>query len=119
VTVVLQWRTNEFYSKLGVEVCVNTTVVSFDAVGKRLTMRAANDDATTTLAFNYALLATGGTPRSLPCAGFGLKRVYQLRTPVDANAINAAVTSSTRVVIIGSSFIGMEAASALAKKVCR
>ena len=106
----LQWRTREYYSKLAIELCLNTTVVACDVNAKRLTLRSAdgsssnnnnnnnNDDdtttTTTTLAFDYCVLATGGTPRSLPCPGFGLRRVMQLRTPRDAGAIGASVDAS-------------------------
>lgn len=49
----------------------------------------------------------------LPIPGTDLQNVYQLRTPEDANQI-AERAAGKNVVIIGSSFIGMEVASALA-----
>lgn len=63
----IQWRSREFYNKLAIELCLDATVTLFDAAAKQLTMKLADSDAApSTLRFDYALLATGGTPRSLP-----------------------------------------------------
>merc|ERR1712000_435369 len=70
-------------------------------------------------AFPYTklILATGGTPRNLPLPGFqDLSNIFLLRQISDTHAIMDAVgDGNKKIVIIGSSFIGMEVANALAK----
>lgn len=67
--------------------------------------------------YTKLILATGGTPRRLPIEGFkgDLGNVFVLRSIEDTKAITAAVeaSKSKNVVVIGSSFIGMEVANAL------
>jgi len=71
------------------------------------------------VSYTKLVLATGGTAKRLPIDGFkgDLENVFTLRTLEDTKAINAAVeaSKSKNVVVIGSSFIGMEVANALAK----
>lgn len=69
----------------------------------------------TTLKYDSLVVATGGRPRSLPAPGTDLQNVCQLRTPDDANRI-ADNSKDKNVVIIGSSFIGMEVAAYLVDK---
>ena len=67
------------------------------------------------LRYDQLLLALGGTPNLLPkLPGHNLPGVLPLRTLADADALLAATKAAKQVVVIGSSFIGMEAASSLA-----
>ncbi|TGE05475.1 FAD-dependent oxidoreductase [Hymenobacter fodinae] len=69
----------------------------------------------TTLHYDALLLAPGSQPNLLPkLPGHELAGVLPLRTAEDATALRQAAASAQRVVIIGASFIGMEAASSLA-----
>ena len=54
-------------------------------------------------------------PRPLPCPGTHLANVCLLRTPNEANYI-AKTAEQRHVVIVGTSFIGMEAAAYLVDK---
>ncbi len=67
--------------------------------------------------YTKLVLATGGTPKSLPLPGFKeLSNIFLLRTIPDVKAINTAIGGKgKKIVIIGSSFIGMEVANATAK----
>lgn len=67
------------------------------------------------LAYDNCFVATGGSPRTLTVPGKDLRNVYTIRVPEDAHAILAAVDGAD-VVVVGSSFIGMETASALFPK---
>ncbi len=62
------------------------------------------------LPFDALLLATGAEPIRLPIPGAELPHVHVLRTFADSKAIAA---SQGAVVVIGASFIGLEAAAAL------
>jgi NADPH-dependent 2,4-dienoyl-CoA reductase/sulfur reductase-like enzyme len=65
------------------------------------------------LEFGALLLATGAEPVRLDIPGAAESRVCYLRTFADSRAIVAKVATARRVVIVGSSFIGLEAAASL------
>lgn len=67
----------------------------------------------TVLDADTVLLATGGRARVLPVPGTDLPQVGVLRTFTDAEKLRAAVTSGTRVAVVGAGLIGAELASAL------
>jgi NADPH-dependent 2,4-dienoyl-CoA reductase/sulfur reductase-like enzyme/nitrite reductase/ring-hydroxylating ferredoxin subunit len=66
-----------------------------------------------TIAFETALLATGAAPVPIKLPGAGLRGVHTLRSRADAAAILASLQGAARAVILGSSFIGLEAACGL------
>lgn len=67
--------------------------------------------------YTKLVLATGGSPKSLPLPGFKeLGNIFLLRTIHHTKAINKAIgDKNKKIVIIGSSFIGMEVANATSK----
>ncbi|KAL2890959.1 Apoptosis-inducing factor 1 [Ceratocystis lukuohia] len=70
-----------------------------------------------TLSYGKLVLATGGTANLLPLDGLdgSLKNVFTIRSAENAEAISAAIGSKgKKIVIIGSSFIGLEVANATA-----
>jgi NAD(P)H-nitrite reductase large subunit len=107
----LALRTEEWYSTADI-VCVNDTVTSVDFSKKSVSTKSGSSYPYTKL-----ILATGGTPRRLPLPGFkDLYNIFVLRTAHDVKNILAAVgEKNKKIVIVGSSFIGMEVANALAK----
>ena len=64
------------------------------------------------LAYQTLVLATGATPRRLPVPGDDLSGVLTLRRIADSDAIKAAITAHSRMVIVGGGWIGLEVASA-------
>lgn len=69
--------------------------------------------------FDYLVLATGATPRTLSLPGRDLDRVFLLRTAGDAGAIREQLQPERRIVIIGGGFIGLEVASSARQLGCR
>jgi NAD(P)H-nitrite reductase large subunit len=67
----------------------------------------------TTHPYHALLLATGAAPKRLNVPGASLPHVHVLRTQDDAKALIKACGQATQVVIVGGSFIGLEAAAAL------
>jgi NADPH-dependent 2,4-dienoyl-CoA reductase/sulfur reductase-like enzyme len=63
--------------------------------------------------FDKLLLATGAEPVKLPIPGADLSHVHTLRSLADCRAIIAQAKSAKRALVIGASFIGLEAAAAL------
>ncbi|KAI9791722.1 MAG: hypothetical protein M1816_003532 [Peltula sp. TS41687] len=71
-----------------------------------------------TYPYTKLILATGGTPKRLPLPGFkDLNNVFTLRTIPDVQAILGAIgeTKNKKIVVVGSSFIGMEVSNCLSK----
>lgn len=104
----IQWRDDEWFKSGSVEI-VHDEVVDIDLVNKAVITK--NKER-----YVYAklVLATGGTPRNLPIPGFKvLENIFLLRTVHDAKKIVDAIGKKGKnIVIIGSSFIGMEVANA-------
>jgi len=100
-------RDEAFYREQRIE-RLHAEVASLDADGK--TLHLANDQS---VAYDAALLATGGTPKSLGLPGADLPQVFVLRSRSHAQQILHSAEPGQRAVIIGDSFIAMESASAL------
>ena len=61
---------------------------------------------TSEIHYDHLVVATGGRPKEMTSVpGHGLKNIFQLRSPEDANAI-ATASMGKNVVVVGSSFIG-------------
>lgn len=102
-------RKADFYKAQRLEVLHNTRVIALDLARQELQFE--NRPA---LSYDQLVLAPGSTPNQLPkLPGHDLKNVLPLRTQADADALLAATEGVGHVVIIGASFIGMEAASSL------
>lgn len=68
------------------------------------------------LPYNAALIATGGTVIAPDFPGGDLENVFTLRSQSDAAHILGKAKHSRHAVVIGASFIGMEAAAALTER---
>ena len=66
--------------------------------------------------FDRLILATGATPRRLDVPVDPAARVYYLRTWAHADALRGVADAVRKVVIIGSGFIGLEAAASLRER---
>jgi NADPH-dependent 2,4-dienoyl-CoA reductase/sulfur reductase-like enzyme len=66
--------------------------------------------------YDILILATGAEPQRPQIPGLDGPNVYLLRTLRDAEALVAAAETGKRAAVIGSSFIGLEAAAALKKR---
>jgi NADPH-dependent 2,4-dienoyl-CoA reductase/sulfur reductase-like enzyme/nitrite reductase/ring-hydroxylating ferredoxin subunit len=101
-------RPAEFYDQCDIELVCNREVTRVDAHAKTVTF-----DGGETLAYDALLVATGGTPVKLNIPGSDLKNICVLRSFADADSIIATAGRSQRAVVVGASFIGMEAAYSL------
>lgn len=115
----IQLRPEEWWGARGVELRLGTEVTAVDPAAKTVTTSAGE-----TVPYDACLCATSGPARTLRAdrsegfsvPGAELGGVFVCREPADSAAIAAAVKARPRpdVVVIGSSFIGMEAAAAIA-----
>jgi len=104
-------KPEEFYKAAGVELFLGVEVTELDADAKTIKLNNGH-----TLKYTKSLLASGADSQKLAfIPGHNGTNVHTLRTIDEAHRINATVEGKT-VVIIGSSFIGMEVASCIVKK---
>ncbi len=106
----LPLRSCQFYDHYDIELRFGKTVTKVDA----LTQTIVFEDHST-LNYDLLLLATGGKPRKLDISGADLEHIFTLRQTEDVNHILETIKNKNaqKVLIIGSSFIGMEAAASL------
>ncbi|KAI0402260.1 hypothetical protein F4802DRAFT_600323 [Xylaria palmicola] len=105
-----QWRDAEFFKSGSIDF-VDDEVTDVDFGSKSVTTKSGAKHT-----YGKLILATGGTPRNLPLQGFKvLENIFLLRTIHDAKKIVDAIgEKGKKIVIVGSSFIGMEVANATA-----
>jgi apoptosis-inducing factor 3 len=103
----LPLRSPEFYEEHAVERVV-ARVTDLDVATRTLAL----DDGST-MTPDAVLVASGAQPRRLTVPGADLPGVFTLRSQADAEALIAAAGRAERAVVIGASFIGMEAAASL------
>ena len=104
-------RADEFFDEHGIEILRNREVTRVDARAKTLTFESGE-----TMNYDALLVATGGAPVRLNIPGSDLKNICVLRSFADADSIIETASRSRRVVVVGASFIGMEAAAGLSER---
>ncbi|KAF3907561.1 hypothetical protein AA313_de0203051 [Arthrobotrys entomopaga] len=110
----LALRKLDFLKGLDVDFHTSTVVKSIDFEGHSVKTEDGNS-----FSYNKIVLATGATPRNLPLKGFKeLGNIFVIRTVETAKAIVDAIglEGGKKIVVIGSSFIGMEVANFLVGK---
>jgi apoptosis-inducing factor 3 len=100
-------RSEKFYEKWGID-RRRAVVEEIDVAARRVVLQGGEE-----LTADGLLVATGGVPRQLPAPGGDLPGVFTLRTWDDCQSIVAALEDVRRVVVVGASFIGLEAAASL------
>jgi NADPH-dependent 2,4-dienoyl-CoA reductase/sulfur reductase-like enzyme/nitrite reductase/ring-hydroxylating ferredoxin subunit len=104
-------RPDEFFDEHRIELVRNKEVTRVDAHSKTITFENGE-----TLGYDALLVATGGAPVRLNIPGSDLKNVRLLRSFADADSIISLAGQTSRVVVVGASFIGMETACSLCER---
>jgi NADPH-dependent 2,4-dienoyl-CoA reductase/sulfur reductase-like enzyme len=104
-------RTDDWYRDNRIDLRLGVEVTAIDP--EDCTVQFASGER---LPFDRLLLATGAEPNRLSSPGFHGENVFTLRSLADARAIVGAAGSGKRAAVIGSSFIGLEAAASLRKR---
>lgn len=105
------WRAPGYYKDASIEI-IEDEVKSVDFSAKKVSTKSGK-----TYDYTKLVLATGGTPRWLPLEGLkgDLGNVFVLRALPDAqNIVKAVGDNGKKIVVVGSSFIGMEVGNCLA-----
>jgi NADPH-dependent 2,4-dienoyl-CoA reductase/sulfur reductase-like enzyme/nitrite reductase/ring-hydroxylating ferredoxin subunit len=106
-------RDEKWYAERDIDLRLKTTVIGVDLGAHTVALEGGE-----TIRYDKLLLAMGGVPRTLSkLPGGDLKNILTLRTLADADRIIERAAEDATVVIIGSSFIGMEVASSIKKRV--
>jgi 3-phenylpropionate/trans-cinnamate dioxygenase ferredoxin reductase subunit len=95
-----------YYDKHDIDLRLSTTVRGLEPAGREVVLASGER-----LGYDAVLLATGATPRRLAVPGAGLAGVHYLRTMAEAGRLRAAITGTSRVVVIGAGWIGCEVAA--------
>ncbi len=98
----------EFYQQQAIDLHLGADVIEIASRDRRVSLRDGR-----TFAYDKLLLATGAEPVRLPIPGADQPHVHVLRTLADSRAIVADAQTAHRAVVIGASFIGLEAAASL------
>jgi NADPH-dependent 2,4-dienoyl-CoA reductase/sulfur reductase-like enzyme/nitrite reductase/ring-hydroxylating ferredoxin subunit len=103
----LPLRPADFYPQRGIEAAFGATVDRIDVEGRTVLLSDGRSRP-----WEALILATGADPIRLAVPGADLPHVHTLRTLGDSRAI-IAHSQVTQAVIVGASFIGLEAAASL------
>ncbi|MFL6100808.1 MAG: NAD(P)/FAD-dependent oxidoreductase [Actinomycetales bacterium] len=96
-----------WYGEHSVELLLGQRATAIDRDQRRVTLADGRD-----LSYDRLLLATGASPRRLNLPGADLPGVQYLRTAEDNQALAAALSGGSSVVVVGAGWIGLEVAAA-------
>uniref|UniRef100_U3IU79 Rieske domain-containing protein n=1 Tax=Anas platyrhynchos platyrhynchos TaxID=8840 RepID=U3IU79_ANAPP len=106
----LYLRKPEFLSARDIELWTEKEAVSVDFQKQKVHFKDGSSQK-----YNQLLIATGSHSSSLKVPGADLQNVCHLQTPEDSSKI-LELAAGRNVVVVGASFIGMEAAAFLSDK---
>jgi NADPH-dependent 2,4-dienoyl-CoA reductase/sulfur reductase-like enzyme len=101
-------RPPDYYRDHQIDLVLNSKVGALDIGNRRVELENGK-----TYEFGALLLATGAEPVRLPIEGATDDQIFYLRTFANSKAIIAKAEMAKRVLIVGSSFIGLEVAASL------
>jgi len=103
-------RGPKFHANQNIQLLTGRRVVSIDPAAKTATLASGEG-----IAFDKALIATGGSPRKPAVPGADGPGRHLLRSFADGRTLIEAAAGSKSAVLVGAGFIGMELASSLAE----
>ncbi|MBR8237782.1 FAD-dependent oxidoreductase [Burkholderia sp. AU42008] len=104
----LPLRAPSFYTEQRIDVRCNTRVTRIDPAQRAVELADGSR-----IEYGALLLATGAEPNRLNVPGADLPHVCTLRSRADCDALIAKLKTARHCVVVGASFIGLEAAAAL------
>ncbi|MFS0772619.1 NAD(P)/FAD-dependent oxidoreductase [Sphingomonas sp. 1P08PE] len=106
----LVFRTAAAWAERDVSLLLGRRVIAVDPAAHEVTTADG-----TRIGYGQLIWATGGAPRRLACAGHDVAGVHSVRSRADVDRMIGELPSTTRVVVIGGGYIGLEAAAVLSK----
>ncbi|MCX7029047.1 MAG: FAD-dependent oxidoreductase, partial [Spirochaetes bacterium] len=101
-------RGPKFLANQKIELITGRRVTAIDPAAKTATLSTGEK-----LAFDRALIATGGAPKKPPIPGADSEGCLLLRSFADGRVLMDMISRSKSAVLVGAGFIGMELASSL------
>jgi NADPH-dependent 2,4-dienoyl-CoA reductase/sulfur reductase-like enzyme len=101
-------RNTEYYREQDITLATGVEVTKLEPAAHRVTLADGR-----TIDYGLLLLATGASPIRLDLPGATLPHVFTLRTLPETRGILSHVHAGKSAVVIGASFIGLEAAASL------
>ena len=102
-------KPDAFYTDNQVTLKLDMRVDSLDAAAK--SVKLSNGE---TLAYEYAVIATGSRPRLLDVPGRQLDNIFDLRCMADVDAMQPHFVEGKKLLVVGGGYIGLEAAAVAA-----
>lgn len=102
-------KPDAFYTDNQVTLKLDMRVDSLDAAAK--SVKLSNGE---TLAYEYAVIATGSRPRLLDVPGRQLDNIFDLRGMADIDAMQPHFVEGKKLAVVGGGYIGLEAAAVAA-----
>lgn len=99
---------SKYFRDQNITLITGVAVTAIDSTQRQVTLADGR-----VLPYSALLLCTGADPVHLPIPGADLPHVHYLRSLPDSSALIAAADKAKHAVVIGASFIGLEAAAAL------
>lgn len=96
-----------WYDEHSVELLLGQQATAIDRDKQRVSLADGRE-----LPYDRLLLATGASPRRLNLPGADLPGVHYLRSAEDNQALAAALSGGSSVVVVGAGWIGLEVAAA-------
>ncbi len=100
-----------FYAEHAIAARTGEAATALDPAAATVTLSGGE-----VLAYDACVLVTGARPARLPVPGADDERVLVLRSLAEARTLRARAARARRAVVIGSGFIGCEAAASLATR---
>ena len=104
-------RPKEFYDEYDINIMYQKKVVGINNERKVVILEKDEE-----VSFEKLLIATGGVPIKLDVPGANLSNIFYLRSHDNSDEIIEGANNKSKIVIIGSSFIALESASSLKKR---
>ncbi|MCD2255550.1 FAD-dependent oxidoreductase [Lactobacillus sp. CC-MHH1034] len=113
----VRYATPEGMRAEGVHVFVQQEITKIDAANHKVTVENHGDHSTREESYDKLILSAGAVPAALPVPGKDLENIYAMRGRDWAIKLKAKTVDPNvkNVVVIGSGYIGIEAAEIFAK----
>jgi NADPH-dependent 2,4-dienoyl-CoA reductase/sulfur reductase-like enzyme len=110
----------KFFDKKGVEVYINHRIESIDRKSRTVTVTNLKDDSKHNFNYDKLILATGSKARVVPALSGNYSNVFYLKTIENYKSLSYYMKSKSikNVAVVGSGYIGIEAAEAFAEIGC-
>lgn len=108
-------RDKNFFDKIkGIKILLGTEVLEIDRNKKEVKVKNIESGSVESLPYDKLVIAAGAVPVIPKIEGIGLKKIFTLRKPEDAQSIRVAIEGgeADKICIIGAGRIGLEAADA-------